>query len=83
MVNVVLVASFSVFGGLFLFVDVFNVPKWMMKYKIQPGTNSPVCQIRLSRINVFTSNVDSDLMPQNAGSDQGLLFVLKLHGNRL
>jgi hypothetical protein len=27
---------------MFMFMDYFNWPKWVRKYKVQPGTNEPV-----------------------------------------
>ena len=29
-------------GSIFVFMDYYNWPKWILKYKIQPGTNEPV-----------------------------------------
>ncbi|XP_045032888.1 fatty acid hydroxylase domain-containing protein 2 [Daphnia magna] len=29
-------------GGMFMFMDYFNWPKWTRKYKIQPGINEPI-----------------------------------------
>ncbi|XP_058444490.1 fatty acid hydroxylase domain-containing protein 2-like [Malaya genurostris] len=33
---------FWVFGGLFVLMDVFNRPRWLRKYKTQPGKNEPL-----------------------------------------
>jgi len=37
-------------GGIYTFMDVTNSPKFMRKYKIQPGTNEPVEKIRLIKV---------------------------------
>lgn len=37
-------------GGLFLFMDVTGFPKFMRKYKIQPGTNDPLTAEQLKKV---------------------------------
>jgi methylsterol monooxygenase len=37
-------------GILFAFVDYYNWPKWIMRYKIQPGTNEPVDLNKLAEV---------------------------------
>ncbi|XP_038104033.1 fatty acid hydroxylase domain-containing protein 2 [Culex quinquefasciatus] len=39
-----------VVGGLFLFMDVTGYPKFMRKYKIQPGTNDPLTAEQLQKL---------------------------------
>lgn len=34
-------------GSVYVFLDYFNRPKWLRKYKVQPGTNEPVETKRL------------------------------------
>ena len=29
-------------GGPFLYIDLYSKPKWVLKYKTQPGMNAPV-----------------------------------------
>ncbi|XP_057376864.1 fatty acid hydroxylase domain-containing protein 2-like [Daphnia carinata] len=38
---------FWTIGGIFIFIDYFNWPKWLRKYKVQPGTNEPLDLYRL------------------------------------
>lgn len=38
---------FWVVGSMYLAVDRFSWPKWMLKYKVQPGANEPVDLRRL------------------------------------
>ena len=40
--NLVFGTSFLLVGGFFLYADLYQKPKWMMKYKVQAGTNTPV-----------------------------------------
>lgn len=40
--NIVFMTSFWLVGLAFLYVDLYQKPKWMLKYKIQPGKNQPV-----------------------------------------
>lgn len=48
---------FWVVGGLYLFMDVTGRPKFMRKYKVQPGTNEPVPPKRLySAVKVILAN---------------------------
>ncbi|CAG0922610.1 unnamed protein product, partial [Notodromas monacha] len=37
-------------GAIYTFFDYFNVPEWIRKYKIQPGTNEPVERRRLLQV---------------------------------
>ena len=37
-------------GLIYTLIDVTNKPKFLMKYKIQPGTNEPVDQTKLKRL---------------------------------
>ncbi len=37
-------------GGMFMFMDYFNWPKWVRKYKVQPGTNEPVDLNKLKEV---------------------------------
>ncbi|XP_058460580.1 fatty acid hydroxylase domain-containing protein 2-like [Malaya genurostris] len=39
-----------VVAGLFMFMDVTNLPKSMRKYKIQPGTNEPLTSEQLRKV---------------------------------
>ena len=41
--NLLFMVVFWTVGGLFLYVDLYNKPTWVMKYKTQPGMNTPVC----------------------------------------
>lgn len=34
-------------GFIYIMMDYFNWPKWIRKYKVQPGTNEPVDTKRL------------------------------------
>lgn len=40
----------SAVGGLFLLMDVTGYPKFMRKYKIQPGTNDPLTTEQLIKV---------------------------------
>ncbi|WAR13441.1 FXDC2-like protein [Mya arenaria] len=40
--NVVFMLSFWSVGLAFLYVDVYQRPRWMLKYKTQPGKNQPM-----------------------------------------
>lgn len=47
------VLVFTVFfgaGSIYVFLDVTNWPKWVRKYKINPGTNEPVDTSRLIQV---------------------------------
>lgn len=37
-------------GGLYTFMDVTNRPKFLRKYKVQPGANEPVDRDRLIKV---------------------------------
>ena len=41
--NIAALGTFAIVGGLFLYTDVTGKPSWMLKYKVQPGVNQPVC----------------------------------------
>ncbi|CAH1123912.1 unnamed protein product [Ceutorhynchus assimilis] len=38
------------FGGIYTFLDVTNMPKVIRRYKIQPGTNEPVDRTKLMKV---------------------------------
>ncbi|XP_055844835.1 fatty acid hydroxylase domain-containing protein 2 [Episyrphus balteatus] len=38
------------FGGIYTFLDLTNRPRFLRKYKIQPGTNEPVDRHRLTKV---------------------------------
>ncbi|XP_055612905.1 fatty acid hydroxylase domain-containing protein 2-like isoform X1 [Uranotaenia lowii] len=40
----------TVVSSLFLFMDITNRPKWMRKYKMQPGTNEPLTIPQLTKL---------------------------------
>ncbi|XP_055612907.1 fatty acid hydroxylase domain-containing protein 2-like isoform X2 [Uranotaenia lowii] len=40
----------AVVSSFFLFMDLTNRPKWMRKYKVQPGTNEPLTVMQLSKL---------------------------------
>ncbi|WAR13473.1 FXDC2-like protein [Mya arenaria] len=48
--NVVFMLSFWSVGLAFLYVDVYQRPRWMLKYKTQPGKNQPVNRKELRRL---------------------------------
>lgn len=48
--NIIFMVSFWSVGGAFLYIDLYNKPKWIMKYKTQPGTNSPVKKKDLKKL---------------------------------
>ncbi|XP_063442704.1 fatty acid hydroxylase domain-containing protein 2-like [Mytilus trossulus] len=55
--NIVFGTSFLLVGGFFLYADLYQKPKWMMKYKVQAGTNTPVSKEKLKKlINVLNTN---------------------------
>ena len=37
-------------GFVYMLLDLTNWPKWIRKYKIQPGTNEPVDNIKLLKV---------------------------------
>lgn len=39
-----------IFGGIYTFLDVTNMPRVIRRYKIQPGTNEPVDTARLMKV---------------------------------
>lgn len=41
-----------VFGGIYTLLDVTNKPAIIRRYKIQPGTNEPVENKRLMKVNI-------------------------------
>ena len=40
-------------GSIYILMDYFNLPKWIRKYKVQPGTNEPVDTKRLISVSFF------------------------------
>lgn len=44
--NVVFGSVFLTVGGFFLYADLYQKPKWLMKYKTQVGTNTPVSELQ-------------------------------------
>lgn len=71
-------------GGLFTIMDVTNKPKFLRKYKIQPGTNEPVDKKRLLQviitvlINQFLVGVPMTVMAYNAMARRGFASVREL-----
>ena len=41
-------------GSIYILMDYFNLPKWIRKYKVQPGTNEPVDTKRLISVSFFS-----------------------------
>lgn len=39
-------------GSIYILMDYFNWPKWIRKYKVQPGTNEPVDTKRLVSVSL-------------------------------
>lgn len=37
-------------GSMYILMDCFNWPKWVRKYKVQPGTNEPLDLNRLLQV---------------------------------
>lgn len=37
-------------GSIYIFLDTTTWPKWVRKYKVQPGTNEPVDNVRLMQV---------------------------------
>lgn len=48
--NVVGILWYWVLGSFYVFLDVTNHPKFLRKYKVQPGTNEPVDKERLFHV---------------------------------
>lgn len=46
------VLLYWVVGGFYVFLDYANVPKWIRKYKVQPGTNEPVNKTKVIGVSV-------------------------------
>ncbi|XP_053402205.1 fatty acid hydroxylase domain-containing protein 2-like isoform X2 [Mercenaria mercenaria] len=55
--NVVFFGSYGIASLLFLYTDLYGLPKWMLKYKTQPGKNQPVDRGNLKKLlNQLTVN---------------------------
>ncbi|KAL4234395.1 Fatty acid hydroxylase domain-containing protein 2 [Mactra antiquata] len=55
--NIVFMLSFWIPGLAFLYADIYGKPRWMLKYKVQPGKNQPVDKKNLQKlINQLTVN---------------------------
>ncbi|XP_060576818.1 fatty acid hydroxylase domain-containing protein 2-like [Ruditapes philippinarum] len=55
--NIVFFGSYGLASALFLYTDLYGKPKWMLKYKTQPGKNQPVDRDNLKKLmNQLTVN---------------------------
>lgn len=48
--TVLTILVYWIFGGIYTFLDLTNRPKFLRRYKIQPGTNEPVEKSRLIKV---------------------------------
>lgn len=48
--TILLLVVYWIFGGIYTFLDLTNRPKFIRRYKIQPGTNEPVDKKRLFKV---------------------------------
>lgn len=54
-------AVYWIAGSFYTFMDVTNRPKFLRKYKVQPGTNEPVERKRLAQV-IFTVLINQTLV---------------------
>lgn len=75
------ILTFAVYwlvGGVYTFMDLTNWPKFLRKYKVQPGTNEPVDQKRLLEVistvlaNQFLVGIPLSLLAYYAMVKRGL-----------
>ena len=45
--NILTLGLYWLVGSIYMFMDITNWPRWIRKYKVQPGINEPVDKKRL------------------------------------